>query len=122
MTYKFLSSRVAFAPHYFERRARTLYGEVDANISPARKFQLTGHVGLLVPVSYRDRSENLGTQYDWRLGISRELGRASLQLIATGGGPDRDYYRGRFHNPGRRFSGKLPGPEGSWNGRSFYRL
>lgn len=88
--YKFLSTRIAFSPHYFKGDARTLYGEVDANFSPARKLHLTGHAGVLVPLSYGDKS----AQYDWRLGISRDVGRASFHVIGSGGGPGRDYYRG----------------------------
>ncbi len=98
ISHGFLSSRIAFSPHYFENGARTLYGEIDANLSPARKLQLTGHVGVLVPIQYRDESENSETQYDWRLGLAREVGRASLHVIAAGGGPDRDYYRGHSHS------------------------
>lgn len=97
LAYKFLSSRVAFSPHYFEHGARTLYGELDANVSPARKLHLTGHAGLLVPLDYGDDSESITAQYDWRIGISRDIGRASLHLIGTGGGPGRDYYNGRAH-------------------------
>ena len=94
----FLSSRIAFSPHYFERGARTLYGEIDANVSPVRKLQLTGHFGVLVPIHYRDENDESETQYDWRLGAAREVGRGSLHLITTGGGPGRDYYRGHSHS------------------------
>jgi uncharacterized protein (TIGR02001 family) len=86
--YKFLSSRIAFSPHYFEGDAKTIYAEMDANLSPARKVHLTGHAGLLVPLSYSE------PRYDWRLGVSRDVGRASLHVIGSGGGPGRDHYRG----------------------------
>ena len=98
VAYKFLSSRIAFSPHYFEGDTKTIYGEFDANFTPIRKLRVNGHAGLLIPISYRDGDEGFGTQYDWRLGVTRDLGRASLQLIATGGGPGRDYYRGRNRN------------------------
>ena len=94
--YKFLSSRIAFSPHYFEGGARTFYGEIDANFSPARKLHLTGHAGLLVPINYR--GENPSNQYDWRVGVSRDVGKVTLHVIGSGGGPGRDYYRGRWHN------------------------
>ena len=93
--YKFLSSRIAFSPHYFEGGARTLYGELDANFSPARKLHLTGHAGVLVPLGYR--GEDPRAQYDWRIGVSRDVGKVTLHLIGSGGGPGRDYYRGRLH-------------------------
>jgi uncharacterized protein (TIGR02001 family) len=94
--YKFLSSRIAFSPHYFEGGARTLYGEIDANFSPTRKLHVTGHAGLLVPISYR--GEDPSNQYDWRVGISRDAGKATLHVIGSGGGPGRDYYDGRSHS------------------------
>jgi uncharacterized protein (TIGR02001 family) len=96
--YKFLSSRVAFSPHYFEHGVRIVYGELDADLSPARKLHLTGHAGLLVPLDYGDSSESIAAHYDWRIGISREVGHASLHLIGSGGGPGRDYYNGRAHS------------------------
>jgi uncharacterized protein (TIGR02001 family) len=97
LTYRVFSSRIAFSPHYFDHGAKTLYGEVDANLEPARKLHLIGHVGLLVPISYGG-TDTSDAQYDWRIGISRDLGRASLHLIGSGGGPGRDYYNGRSHS------------------------
>jgi uncharacterized protein (TIGR02001 family) len=98
LAYKFLSSRVAFSPHYFEHGARTLYGELDADVSPVRKLHLTGHAGMLIPLDYGDGSETNAVQYDWRIGVSRDVGRASLHLIGSGGGPGHDYYNGRAHS------------------------
>lgn len=97
LTHKFLSSRIAFSPHYFGGGS-TVYGEVDANFTPIRKLQLTAHAGLLVPLGYGDSNQGSSTQYDWRVGLAREVGHASFHLIATGGGPGRDYYRDRGHN------------------------
>ena len=93
LSHGILTSRVYFSPHYFGRGSKAVYGELDAAVSPVRKLRLSGHVGLLVPIDYgvtRDRA-----QYDWRLGAAREIGPATLHLIATGGGPDRDYYANR---------------------------
>jgi len=94
VTRKFLSARIAFSPHYFDRDARTLYGEIDANFTPVRKLHLSGHAGLLVPLNYRDTT----AQYDWRIGVSRDIGRASIHVIGSGGGPGKDYYRDRGHS------------------------
>jgi uncharacterized protein (TIGR02001 family) len=98
LTHGFLSARVAYSPHYFEHGARTIYGEVDANVGLARKLRLNGHFGLLAPIDYQYRGASSRTQYDWRVGVTREIGRASLHLVATGGGPGCDYYRGRYHS------------------------
>ena len=95
-TYKFLSGRVAYSPHYFGKGNRTIYAELDANVSPARKLRLNGHVGLLAPLDYREQGFRFRTQYDWRIGASREVGPLSLHVNLSGGGPDRDYYRGHW--------------------------
>ena len=93
-----LSARIAYSPHYFERGARTLYGELNANTGLARKLRLNGHFGLLAPVDYRGQDSNSRTRYDWRVGLDREVGRLSLHLAATGGGPGREYYNGHHHS------------------------
>ena len=97
-TYRFLSARVAFSPHYFEPGTRTLYGEANANFSPAHKLNVAAHAGVLVPIDYREPSSGRPVQYDWRLGISRDIGHASLHLIGSGGGPTPDIYGGRKHS------------------------
>jgi len=94
----FLTARVYLSPHYFGRGAKAAYGELDATVSPLRKLRLSGHVGLLVPIEYRPASNDERAQYDWRLGVAREVGAASIHVIATGGGPGRDYYGGRRHD------------------------
>lgn len=96
------SSRVYFSPHYFSSDTSTLYGEIEGGIAPAAKLRLTAHAGLLVPLRSHSGSDyDYRAQYDWRLGIARELGRLSLQAAWTGGGPGRDYYRGREHRRNR---------------------
>lgn len=97
-SYRFLSARVAYSPHYFEPGARTLYGELNANFSPGHKFDVAAHAGVLVPIDYREPSGNKPVQYDWRLGVSRDIGHASIHLIGSGGGPTHDLYNGRTHS------------------------
>jgi len=53
LSYKFLSSRIAVSPHYFGSGMTAAYGELNANVSPARLWNLDGHVGLLVPLHRR---------------------------------------------------------------------
>ena len=91
---KLVSSHVFLSPNYFHSGSWTLYGEVEAGISPVRKLRLTAHVGALVPLQggYSSR-----TQYDWQLGVSREVGPVSLHVALSDGGPGRDYYEGRIH-------------------------
>lgn len=92
-----VTSRIYFSPHYFGHGSRTLYGELDATISPMRRLRVNGHAGLLVPIDYRTANSDGRTQYDWRLGMAREIGRGTIHVIASGGGPGSDYYSGRAH-------------------------
>lgn len=91
-----LSSRIYLSPHYFETGRWSAYAEVNGSVSPARKWTLDGHVGIRVPLrtpSYeRHRAE-----WDWRLGVSRELGRLSLHAAWSDGTPGYDFYGGRRH-------------------------
>jgi uncharacterized protein (TIGR02001 family) len=97
IVHKYVAGRIAFSPHYFEPGARILYGELNSNISPMHKVHVEAHAGLLVPLHYHG-PDDPRTQYDWRLGVARDLGPLSLHAILTGGGPGRDYYRGHWHS------------------------
>ena len=93
-----VTSRIYFSPHYFGHGSRTLYGELDATISPLRRLRLNGHAGLLVPIDYRTANSDGRAQYDWRLGAAREIGRGTIHVIVSGGGPGSDYYAAHPHN------------------------
>ena len=95
---KALSTRISYAPHYFASGYSTLYGEVNANVSPMPKLSLYAHVGLLLPVDYPEAVRKPRAQHDWSLGASRQAGPVSLHAILTGGGPDADYYDDRAHS------------------------
>jgi uncharacterized protein (TIGR02001 family) len=95
--HKWVSSRLYLSPHYFEAGVWTLYGEVNGNFSPARKWTVDGHVGMLVPLRTPADVQGFGTEYDWRVGVTRELGPVSLHLVWTDGSPDNHSYRGREH-------------------------
>jgi uncharacterized protein (TIGR02001 family) len=92
-----LSSRIFLSPHYFESGRWSVYGEVNAHISPAQRWIVEGHVGVQVPLhaSYGGRYQR---QSDWRLGVTRELGRLSLHASWSAGAPGRDVYRGNAHS------------------------
>jgi uncharacterized protein (TIGR02001 family) len=95
---KALSARVSYAPHYFVDGYRTLYGELNANFSPMSKLNLNAHVGMLVTLDYPEQFGKPRTQHDWRIGVARQVGPLSLHAFLTGGGPGRDYYRGRYRD------------------------
>lgn len=98
LSHKWISSRVYFSPHYFDAGTRTVYGEVNASFSPADEWNLEGHAGTLVHLSSRPGAYIWRTEFDWRAGVSREIGRASLHLALSGGGPGPDHYYGRPHH------------------------
>jgi uncharacterized protein (TIGR02001 family) len=83
LTHGSISGRLHVSPHYFESGTSTLYGELDNSLPIARKLRLSGHVGLLTPIRRRDGSETRSA-FDWRLGLSHELGRFSLHAAWTG--------------------------------------
>lgn len=93
-----LSSRIFFSPHYSESGLWTTYGEVNGSISPASKWSLDGHVGILVPLKTPSGSDRYRTAFDWRLGVSRELGRVSLHLSWNEGRRGHVYYGDRSHS------------------------
>jgi uncharacterized protein (TIGR02001 family) len=95
---KAVSARISYAPHYFMSGYSTLYGELDANVSPMRKLNLNAHVGLLVPLDYPTEFGGSRTQRDWRVGVARQVGPLSLHAFLAGGGPGRDFYRDSYHS------------------------
>lgn len=92
-----LSSRIFFSPHYSESGLWTAYGEVNASVSPARKWSLDGHVGMLVPLRTPSGDERYRRAFDWRVGVSREIGRVSLHLAWDRGTGGRPYYGDRAY-------------------------
>lgn len=93
-----LSSRLYFSPHYFESGVWTAYGEINDNLSPARNWTLDGHVGVLVPLRKASLDRSYRTDFDWRIGVTRELGRLSLHAAWSDGAPGHDYYGYRLHS------------------------
>jgi len=92
-----LSSRIFLSPHYFESGRWSAYGEVNGSVSPARRWNVDGHVGVQVPL-HAPYGQSYRREVDWRLGITRELGRLSLHAAWSAGAPGRDFYRGRGHS------------------------
>lgn len=92
-----LSSRIYLSPHYFESGRWSAYAEVNGSVSPARKWTIDGHVGMHVPLR-TPATERYRAELDWRLGVSRELGRLSLHAAWSDGTPGYDFYRGRRHS------------------------
>lgn len=90
---KQISSHIHYSPSYFGRGYATIYADIDGVVRPLPKWRLNGHFGLLKPVNGQ-RS----TEYDWRLGVTRQIGAFDLQLAWTGSGPTPDPYDDRRHS------------------------
>jgi uncharacterized protein (TIGR02001 family) len=92
-----LSSRIYLSPHYFAHGVWSAYGEVNAAFSPARKWSIEGHAGMHVPLR-TPSIDNYRKDFDWRIGVSRQLGRLSLHAAWSDGAPGNDYYNGHAHS------------------------
>jgi len=94
-----ISAYVFVSPNYYRSDIWTVYGQVEASVSPAPDWRLTAHLGALsylyTPETY-GRSGN--THYDWRLGVARELGPVEVHAALSGGGPGRQFYYGSTHS------------------------
>ncbi|MEO8454904.1 MAG: TorF family putative porin [Sphingomicrobium sp.] len=94
---KLLSSRIYVSRGYLKPNAWTLYGEVDANVPAGTRLRVTGRVGMLVPLELRGGGETYRPEFDWRLGIARDLGPITINAAWTGRGRGRDPIRQRSY-------------------------
>ncbi len=93
---KYLAARIYASPDYLKHG--TMYGEVDGNLDVAAKLRLVGHLGLLVPLRESPHEESYGSDVDWRIGITRELGSASIEAAWTAVRPGHELYREHSHH------------------------
>jgi uncharacterized protein (TIGR02001 family) len=93
------SARIYYSPDYYRSDVSTLYGEVETTFRPAKHWRLNGHLGSLIYLSAPARYiPGRTTRYDWRVGVSRELGSFDLHAALSGGGPGKEYYSGGLHS------------------------
>jgi uncharacterized protein (TIGR02001 family) len=81
------SSRVFFSPNYDGQARSATYAELDALLLSRGDWSLTSHIGVLAPPADAGRPPRR-VEVDWRLGVSRRLGRLGLSVTTVGGGPD----------------------------------
>jgi uncharacterized protein (TIGR02001 family) len=94
------SSRIFLSPHYSEAGLWTAYGEINGHISPARKWSLDAHAGVLLPLRSPDNRESYRPAFDARIGVTRELGPLSLHASWVLGEHGREYYGDRARGGG----------------------
>ena len=93
-----LTARLYYSPNYFDRGQKTLYGELDSAIRPARGLRLSAHAGVLTVLDGYLPPGYAATQFDWRLGLATEIKSFEIEVAWSGAGPDRDYYAGKVQS------------------------
>ena len=92
---KLLSARLNVSPDYV--KGGSAYGEVNGNWRLANNLSLTGHVGVIVPFRRIQPGYRYSEDFDWKLGLARQLGPVSLQAAWSAVRPGRGGYRDRKH-------------------------
>jgi uncharacterized protein (TIGR02001 family) len=89
------SAYLFLSPNYLRPGCKTVYGQVEATVSPADHWHVTTHLGSL---NYLDTPAADAVEHeiywDWRIGVTREFGNAELHAAISGGGPGREYQYG----------------------------
>lgn len=91
-----IAGRLYYSPDYRTSGQSTIYAELEAGFEPAKKWRLSGHVGLLTYLNSSRYWESGDTHRDWRISLARQFGRFEIHSALSGGGR-RTYYGGRLH-------------------------
>lgn len=92
------SARAYYSPDYLTPGTSAVYGEIDYSVEPFANWQVSAHAGKLSFLANRPPLLSRSGYYDWRVGVSRQLGRLSAQAALSGGGPGPEYYGGTPHD------------------------
>lgn len=90
---KLLSARLSASPDYLKFSTWTVYGELNGHVPIGSKLRLIAHVGLLVPFRPYHADQDYRREFDWRLGIAKDIGRATLSAAWTGVHRGQDIYQ-----------------------------
>lgn len=82
------TTRLSYSPSYFGAHTRTLYGEIDSAVQPARNWRLSAHAGILTRLGGAAPAGVRPTQFDWRLGLATTVRSFEVELAWSGAGPD----------------------------------
>jgi uncharacterized protein (TIGR02001 family) len=86
-----VSGRIYYSPDYRAHGVRTLYGELESGFAPAADWRISGHVGMLVYLNSSPYYNSGSTHRDWRISVSRQLGRFEIHSALSGGDPSHIY-------------------------------
>lgn len=92
-----VTGRIYYSPDYRTSGQSTLYGEIEAGFEPAANWRISGHAGLLTYLNTTRYWRGGETHRDWRVTLSRQVGKVELHGSLSGAGPET-YYGGRDHN------------------------
>jgi uncharacterized protein (TIGR02001 family) len=90
---------IHYSPDYFQSGTATVYTELNGVIEPAQDWRLTGHLGALTRVAGTGPPGSGRLDFDWRIGLARQIaGPLELEVALSGGGPTQEYYKNALHN------------------------
>jgi len=95
LTTRNFSARAFYSPDYYWPDMSTLYVQLDGGLEITPSWRANAHIGTL---NYLDRPPSFVErhQFDWRFGLSRQLGDYGLHLDLSGRLKGGSYYvRGR---------------------------
>lgn len=81
-----VSLHAYYSPNYLRRGLHTVYLDLSGAIRPAEKWRAFAHGGLYVATN-RQAKALFDSRWDTRIGVSRELGPAEVQLAWVYSGP-----------------------------------
>ena len=99
------SSHLNVSPNYFQSGRVTAYGDVDAVLLAHGDWRAGVHGGVLLWLAGGRPAGAPVAHYDWRLGLTRRLGRFQAEAAWASGGPNSDFYGGRGRRRGRAYIG-----------------
>lgn len=86
------TARLYYSPSYFSGHDKSLYGELETAVRPARSWRLSAHAGVLTRLQGDSPAGVRPTQFDWRVGLARAVRSFELELAWSGAGPDKPPY------------------------------
>jgi uncharacterized protein (TIGR02001 family) len=87
-----------YSPDYLRPEVSTLYLEASGVVELDEDWRLTGKAGMLSRLTQPAAMTGSRVEYDWRVGVTRVLGRAELELALSDGGPHDEFYDGKRHD------------------------